>query len=105
MRVDDADVELLERAIDRLEERAGAIEGFVLPGGSRAAALLHVARTVCRRAERELWRLAEAEPVDATVLRFVNRSSDLLFAAARYANAVDGRGDARWDKERSPPDL
>jgi cob(I)alamin adenosyltransferase len=101
----DGDVAFLERAIDRLEERAGAIAGFVFPGGGRAAGLLHVARTVCRRAERRLWNLAEEEHVDRMVLVFVNRCSDLLFAAARYANAVEGRGDIHWDPGMPVPEM
>ncbi|MFO8072771.1 MAG: cob(I)yrinic acid a,c-diamide adenosyltransferase [Polyangia bacterium] len=101
--VSERDVAALERAIDRLEERAGEIGGFVLPGGCRAAALLHVARTVCRRAERRLCQLAEIEQVDPTVLELLNRGSDLLFAAARYANALDGRGDVDWDPDAEPP--
>jgi cob(I)alamin adenosyltransferase len=103
--VSDEDVAFLEQAIDRFEERAGAITGFVLPGGSRAASLLHVARTVCRRAERALWMLAAGEPVDRLVLKLVNRSSDLLFAAARYANAVDAGGDVMWDKDLPLPNM
>jgi len=100
-----ADVEFVERAIDRFEERTGALAAFVLPGGNRAAGLLHVARAVCRRAERRLWSLAEREEVDEVVLVFLNRCSDLLFAAARYANAVAGKGDARWDPERPIPEI
>jgi cob(I)alamin adenosyltransferase len=99
------DVAFVERAIDRLEERAGAIGGFVLPGGGRAAGLLHVARAVCRRAERVLWALAEDEHVDPPVLAFVNRCSDLLFTAARYANAVEGRGDVHWNPRLPAPGL
>jgi cob(I)alamin adenosyltransferase len=97
------DVAALEQAIDRLEARAGAIRCFVLPGGTRAAGLLHVARTVCRRAERRLLALRAVAPVDEQVLRFVNRASDLLFAAARYANAVEGSGDVPWDPRRPLP--
>jgi cob(I)alamin adenosyltransferase len=97
------DVAFLERAIDRMEGASGPIGGFVLPGGSRGAGLLHVARTVCRRAERLLCALGRDEPVDPTVLKFVNRASDALFAAARYANHLDGRGDALWDKDIEPP--
>lgn len=97
------DVEFLERAIDRMEEKSGPIGGFILPGGTRTAGLLHVARTVCRRAERLIVALAKDERVDPTVLAFVNRASDLLFAAARYANAVGGEGDVFWDRDRKLP--
>lgn len=103
--VSDDDVVFLERAIDRFEERSGPIAGFVLPGGTRAAGLLHLARTACRRAERALWRLARSEAVDVAVLRFVNRASDLLFAAARYANAVGAGGDVMWDRDLPLPEV
>lgn len=103
--IGDGDVAFLERAIDRLEERAGAIAGFVFPGGGKAAGLLHVARTVCRRAERALWALSEDEHVDPMVLVFLNRCSDLLFAAARCANALEGRGDVHWNPTLPAPDL
>jgi cob(I)alamin adenosyltransferase len=75
----------------------------VLPGGGRAAGFLHVARTVCRRAERRIVRLGAGEAVDPMVLRFVNRASDFLFAAARYANHIDGRPDVAWDQGAAVP--
>ena len=99
------DIQFLEDAIDTLESKCGAISGFVLPGGPQSAGLLHVARTVCRRAERVVWSLASEEEVDALVLKFINRSSDLLFAGARYAAHVDGDGDVHWDKTLPPPSL
>lgn len=102
-RVSPEDVAALEASIDAMERRSGPIRGFVLPGGTRAAGLLHVARTVCRRAERCLVTLAATEPVDEHVLRFLNRASDLLFAAARVANAVEGDGDLAWDPAAPPP--
>ena len=103
--VADADVAWLEQAIDRFEQTSGALDRFVVPGGCRDAGLLHVARTAVRRAERRLVQLAAQEPVDAAVLRFVNRSSDFLFAAARYANAVCGYDDVFWDRDLPRPVL
>lgn len=103
--VSDEDLAFLERAIDRFEEETGALSSFVLPGGVRAAALLHVARTVCRRAERHLVALKRSEEVDALVLKFLNRSSDFLFAAARYANKVAGADDVSWDRDLPVPTL
>jgi cob(I)alamin adenosyltransferase len=98
------DVEFLERAIDRFEETTGPVSVFVLPGGTQAAAMLHVARTVCRRAERRIVALIKTdEPVDTLVLKLVNRASDFLFAAARYANRVSG--DVAWNKDLPPPEL
>lgn len=98
------DVIWLERAIDRFEATTGSLDHFVLPGGTRAAALLHVARTVCRRAERRITALGAQRPVDPVLGQFVNRASDLLFAAARYANASAGRGDPAWDPDFPRPD-
>jgi len=99
-----ADISFLERAIDRFEEATGPLGGFVLPGGERAAGLLHVARTVCRRAERRILVLHADEPVDPVVLKLVNRASDVLFAAARYANHLAGSGDVLWDADLTVPD-
>jgi cob(I)alamin adenosyltransferase len=103
-RIAEADVATLERMIDRFEERTGPISQFILPGGTKAAAYLHVARTVCRRAERALVTLARTEAVDPLVRKFINRSSDALFAAARYANRLAGRDDVVWNKDLPRPD-
>jgi cob(I)alamin adenosyltransferase len=87
LRVIDSQVERLEREIDAMNAELPPLASFVLPGGTPAAAALHLARTVCRRAEREAVRLVEAgEPVSGPALRYLNRLSDLLFVAARYAN-------------------
>lgn len=90
-------VEALEALIDRLGERLGPLENFILPGGSAGAAHLHVARTVCRRAERLAVSLAREEPVGPYVVRYLNRLSDALFVMARYENAYRGRPDVLWD--------
>jgi len=87
LRILDSQVARLEGEIDALNAELPALTSFVLPGGTPAAAALHLARTVCRRAEREAVRLVEAgEPVSGPALRYLNRLSDLLFVAARYAN-------------------
>ncbi len=104
-KVTEEDVAFLEAAIDRYETATGALRSFVLPGGSKAAAYLHVARTVCRRAERSIVALKRTEPVDPLVLKFVNRSSDFLFAAARYANSLAGQPDVEWKHGAVPPML
>jgi cob(I)alamin adenosyltransferase len=92
LRILDSQVERLEREIDALNDALPALTSFVLPGGTPAAAALHLARTICRRAEREAVRLLEAgEQVSGPALRYLNRLSDFLFVAARWAN---GRGDA-----------
>lgn len=87
LRILDSQVTRLEGEIDALNAELPPLTSFVLPGGAPAAAALHLARTVCRRAEREAVRLIEAgEPVSGPALRYLNRLSDLLFVAARYAN-------------------
>lgn len=97
LRVVDSQVERLEREIDAINARLSPLTSFVLPAGSPASAALHVARTVCRRAERRLVELmgVEGEIVGAPALRYLNRLSDLLFVAARRANA-DGAADVLW---------
>lgn len=91
-----AHVERLERTIDDLTESLEPMRNFILPGGSEAAARLHLARTVCRRAERLIVALARIEPVEGPVLAYVNRLSDLLFAMARRANQLAGVADVAW---------
>lgn len=97
LRVSDAQVERLEEEIDRMNAQLSPLRSFVLPGGSPAAAALHVARTVCRRAEREIVALADhpGEHVSAQVLKYINRLSDLLFVASRTVNDL-GEGDILW---------
>jgi cob(I)alamin adenosyltransferase len=92
---DDA-VGTLERAIDAQEARLTPLKQFVLPGGAPKAAALHVARTVCRRAERQVVALGHATPVSPAMVRYLNRLSDLLFVLARGANAAAGRSDVTW---------
>jgi cob(I)alamin adenosyltransferase len=95
LRVAPSQVERLEREIDALNADLAPLRSFVLPGGTRAAAALHQARVVCRRAERRMTALAAIEPVGAAALAYVNRLSDYLFVAARVAND-GGRADVLW---------
>lgn len=97
LRVSDRQVERLEAEIDTLNGDLQPLRSFVLPGGSPAAAALHVARTVCRRAERLMVELdgQDAEHVSQPALRYVNRLSDLLFVASRYVNDK-GESDVLW---------
>jgi cob(I)alamin adenosyltransferase len=97
LRVSDAQVQRLEDEIDAMNGELAPLRSFVLPGGSAAAAALHVARTVCRRAERAVVELAQLpdEPVSPAALKYINRLSDLLFVASRYVNAR-GEGDVLW---------
>lgn len=96
--VEAADVDALEALIDRLEGPLEKLTAFILPGGSPSAAALHVARTVCRRAERAVVRLSgvEGESVEVTTLRYLNRLSDLLFVIARHENARQEIADIAW---------
>lgn len=95
LRIVASQVARLEAEIDRLNARLEPLRSFVLPGGSPAAAHLHVARTVVRRAERLAFALAETESVNPQALTYLNRASDLLFVAARIANG-DGASDVLW---------
>lgn len=89
-------VSALEADIDRFNEKLDPLDSFILPGGTEAAARLHLARTVMRRAERRTVALAEAgEPVNAEAIKYLNRASDLLFVLARIAND-EGRADVKW---------
>ncbi len=98
-RIDDTHVAWLETAIDELEATLAPITFFILPGGSETAARLHLARTVCRRAERITVHLATIDTIRAADLRYLNRLSDFLFVLARAANAADGIDEIRWEKE------
>lgn len=95
-RIDAAMVTQLERELDALNDRLPPLQEFILPGGSRAAALCHVARAVCRRAERRLAALAQQEAVSPAALMYLNRLSDLLFVLCRALNQVLGVPDVLW---------
>jgi cob(I)alamin adenosyltransferase len=95
LRMTAAQVERLESEIDALNARLQPLESFILPAGSPAAAHLHHARTVVRRAERLMVRMARAEPVNPDAIKYVNRLSDHLFVLARHANE-DGARDVLW---------
>ncbi len=90
-------VEALERLMDELSAELPALDNFILPGGSAGAAQLHVARTVCRRAERQAVALARDEPVGPFVVKYLNRLSDALFVMARYENLKRGIPDILWN--------
>jgi cob(I)alamin adenosyltransferase len=97
LRITDAQVRRLEAEIDTMNGELEPLRSFILPGGSPASAALHLARTICRRAERHIAELAAdpAEPVSAAVLHYTNRLSDYLFVAGRYANGR-GKADVLW---------
>jgi len=94
-------VERLERALDGFNKALPPLEDFILPAGSRPAALAHVARTVCRRAERRLVSLSRKQKVAPALLAYVNRLSDLLFVLARGLNRVAGHPDVLWQQGKN----
>ena len=96
-RVSEESVERIEREIDRIDGELPKMKAFILPGGCRSAALAHVCRTVCRRAEREIYRLAETAPVEDLVLKFINRLSDYLFVLARKECIQHNGKEIIWD--------
>lgn len=95
LRIIDAQVERLEREIDAMNAELAPLTSFILPGGSPASAYLHLARTVCRRAERLMCELATVEPVNPAAIRYINRLSDHLFVLARHLND-NGARDVLW---------
>lgn len=99
--VADAQVARLDQLLDEHNATLPRLQEFILPGGSRAAAIAHVARTVCRRAERAVVALGEAEPVRPVCRQYLNRLSDLLFVLARVLNRSAGGSDVLWEKDRA----
>jgi cob(I)alamin adenosyltransferase len=100
-RVTDTEIAQLEAEIDKMNEGLPALRSFVLPGGCRLNAELHVCRTVCRRAERICVTLARAEPVDGAIIRYLNRLSDALFVWSRWASHTLGVPEILWEPNRA----
>jgi len=96
-RIEEKHVQALEAAMDRMTELLGPLTNFILPGGSPGAAHLHVARTVCRRAERLAVKLAREEAIGSCVIAYLNRLSDALFVMARWENRHRGVEDVTWN--------
>ncbi|MDR3268834.1 MAG: cob(I)yrinic acid a,c-diamide adenosyltransferase [Tannerella sp.] len=90
-------IQRLEQSIDLLDSELPGMTGFVLPGGCRSAALAHICRTVCRRAERQIYRLAAENTLEERALIFTNRLSDLLFVIARYECILKNHSEIIWD--------
>jgi cob(I)alamin adenosyltransferase len=97
-RVGPAEVTELEQLIDRCQAELAPLKSFVLPGGGRVGAFLHQARTVCRRAEREILRLSRVEPLSEWPLRYANRLSDLLFVLSRWVAQQLGEKEYLWER-------
>ena len=94
-------VDKLEQELDRLNDDLEPLKDFILPGGTRPAALTHQARTVCRRAERMLVALTQEEAINDAPRQYLNRLSDLLFVLGRVLNRAGGRGDVLWQKGKN----
>jgi cob(I)alamin adenosyltransferase len=101
-RFDPADIENLEASMDRMQANLPDLNSFVLPGGSPVNAWLHLCRTVCRRAEREIARLTHEAEIDAGLRRYVNRLSDWFFVASRHAARLAGHGEYLWETPLKP---
>ena len=98
--ITEAHVERMETAVERFNADLPPLEEFILPGGTRASSLAHVARTVCRRAERALIGLAKTDNVSDFARKYLNRLSDLLFVLARAINRAEGQADVLWRRDR-----
>jgi cob(I)alamin adenosyltransferase len=95
-RIDEQPTLDLEQGIDTLDTMLEPLKAFILPGGAEPAAMLHVARTVCRRAERIVVTLSHAEPINPHILTYLNRLSDFLFTLARWVNTQAGEPETKW---------
>lgn len=98
-RITSDDVEFLEKIADELSDELPLLTNFVIPGGTKGSAFLHVCRTVCRRAERRIVQFANSHPVNEELIRYINRLSDLLFVFSRYENIEEGDGDQVISRE------
>ncbi|MFA6597770.1 MAG: cob(I)yrinic acid a,c-diamide adenosyltransferase [Ignavibacteriaceae bacterium] len=97
-RVSEEDISESEKAIDFFDKQLEELRYFILPGGTKSAAQLHVARTICRRAEREVVLLSQQEEINQNIVIFVNRISDLLFVLSRVENKTAEIPDQKWEK-------
>ena len=96
-RINMKDVERLENIIDSCSEELEPLENIILPGGSSVAAIFHICRTICRRAERNIVDLSEEDEVNEEIITYLNRLSDLFFILARFSNKILGVEDVKWD--------
>ena len=95
--------EEIEKSIDFFEENLEGLKNFIIPGGAKSASLLHVCRTIARRAERRVIALNSLEQINGNIVIFLNRLSDLLFVLSRYENKVSNHPDIIWESQRSQP--
>lgn len=99
-RIDESAIEFLEHAIDEMEEELPPLKNFILPGGHQQGATLHLARTVCRRAERATVTCSETEEISELTIKYLNRLSDFLFVLARLLNKHAGKPEETWKPEQ-----
>lgn len=100
-RIENGEVRQLEEAIDELQKELEPLKNFIMPGGAQPGATLHVARTICRRAERAAVRCSETEEISAEAIKFLNRLSDFLFVLARFENQYLGVEEEPWKPEKT----
>ncbi len=98
------DIEWLEEVIDAMNEELKPLESFILPGGTPLNAFLHQARTVCRRAEREILRLNQIDLVNPEIIKYINRLSDFLFVSGRWVTETLGETEILWRPGKTKPD-
>ena len=98
--INDANIETLENVLDEHNAHLPALKEFILPGGNLSAATCHIARTVCRRAERIVVSLAKEEDINPPIVKYLNRLSDLLFVLCRVLSRQDGQSEILWNKNR-----
>jgi len=98
--IEDADITSLEEVLDAFNDTLPALKDFILPGGGMTAANCHLARTICRRAERDVVTLSHHDAVRSEAIRYLNRLSDLLFVLARVLARASGHGEVLWQHER-----
>lgn len=100
--IDSNDVKHLENVLDQLNADLEPLKEFILPGGTRSCSLLHLSRTICRRAERRVFTLAKQQGISNNALCYLNRLSDLLFVMARYVNKQSNQKDVLWQPKQKP---
>ena len=98
-KIDDKKVDFLENSLDDMNNELQPLKEFILPGGSKTSSYCHLARTVCRRVERNLFKLAQTDKVNEASLKYINRLSDTLFVLARFLNKINQFDDIFWKKD------
>ena len=99
MVIDEVKINFLENSLDEMNNDLPSLKEFILPGGCKASSFCHLARTVCRRVERNLFKLTQTEKVNESSLKYINRLSDFLFVLARFLNKTNEFSDVFWKKE------